>query len=231
MKIRCLVIDDEPYAVNLLAEYIGQLPGLSLEQKCYNALEALEFLRSNTADLVFLDINMPQLTGMQLVNLLPPGQRFIFTTAYAEYAAESYEKNAVDYLVKPITFDRFFKAINKAQALFHPASVNTVSDQVIFLKTGRSIVQLRYADILFIEGMKDYVVFNTSQAKHIVYKRMKDLEETLPAIFSRVHNSFIINRDHMQRIEENHVYIESHRIPVSEKYRNEFLRLLNNRLI
>jgi two-component system, LytTR family, response regulator len=231
MKIRCLVIDDEPYAVNLLSEYIGQLPNLSLEKKCYNALEALEFLRSHKADLIFLDINMPQLTGMELVNLFTPGQRFIFTTAYAEYAAESYEKNAVDYLVKPITFDRFFKAINKAQALIQQPMAHAPVDQVIFLKTGRSIVQLRYPDILFIEAMKDYVVFHTAQARHMAYKRMKDLEETLPPSFSRVHNSFIINRDHMQRVEENHVFIDTHRIPVSEKYREAFLQLLNNRLL
>jgi two-component system LytT family response regulator len=235
MKINCLVIDDEPYAVNLLEEYISQVPYLHLLHKCYNALEALDYLKKARPDLIFLDINMPHLSGMQLATLLPPDQPFIFTTAYSEFAVDSYEKNAIDYLLKPITFERFLMAINKVSKLSTtaPGGKATASPitQKLFLKTGKAIVQLEYEDVLLIEGLKDYVVFHTKEGKHVVYKRMKDLEETLPANFSRVHLSYIINRDHIRRIEDNHVHIGTERIPVSEKYREGFLSSINKGLL
>jgi two-component system, LytTR family, response regulator len=231
MKIRCLIVDDEPYAVNLLAEYISQVSSLVLVKKCYNALEALEFLKDNKADLIFLDINMPQLSGMQLTSLLPGGQLFIFTTAYSEFAVESYEKNAVDYLLKPITFDRFLKAVNKAIPMIQAPAADPAFSNKLFLKTGRTIIQLNYHDVWFVEGLKDYVLFHTAQGKHIVYKRMKELEESLPSQFSRVHNSYIINQDHLQKIEDNHICIEGNRIPVSEKYRESFFKKVNHKLL
>lgn len=223
MKINCLVIDDEPFAVNLLEEYIGQVPYLHLQHKCYNALEALSYLKTARPDLIFLDINMPHLSGMQLVSLLPPDQPFIFTTAYSEFAVDSYEKNAVDYLLKPITFERFLLAINKAVKLKASTPGAGTGEQKLFLKTGKAIVQLEYDDVLLVEGLKDYVVFHTREGKHVVYKRMKDLEESLPAQFSRVHLSYIINRHHIRRIEDNHVHIGAERVPISEKYRESFL--------
>ncbi|MBO9632596.1 MAG: response regulator transcription factor [Chitinophagaceae bacterium] len=235
MKIQCMVIDDEPYAVNLLEEYILQVPYLQLQFKCYHALEALEILKSSKPDLIFLDINMPHLSGMQLASLLPPKQLFIFTTAYSEFAAESYEKNALDYLVKPITFDRFLKAVMKASSQLavstEPSQPTTIAPQKLFLKTGRAIVQLEYQDVYIIEGLKDYVVFHTSSGKHIVYKRMKELEETLPSNFSRIHLSWIINRDHIKKIEDNHIFINQERIPVGEKYREQFLGRINKDLL
>lgn len=228
-----MIIDDEPLAVNLLTEYIGQMPSLSLEHKCYNALEALEFLKTNKTDLIFLDINMPHLSGMQLVSLFAPGQLFIFTTAYAEFAVESYEKNAVDYLLKPITFDRFLRSVNKAISLIQssPAAITEAQGQKLFLKTGKTLVQLEYRDVWWIEGLKDYVIFHTAKGKHIVYKRMKELEENLPAQFSRVHNSYIINRDHLVKIEDNQVCIGEQRIPVSEKYKEPFFAKVNHHLL
>lgn len=234
MKIQCMLIDDEPYAVNLLEEYILQVPYLQLQHKCYHALEALEILKSGSPDLIFLDINMPHLSGMQLASLLPPKQLFIFTTAYSEFAAESYEKNALDYLVKPITFDRFLKSVMKASSLLSlPAEPvqPAIAPQKLFLKTGRAIVQLEYQEVFLIEGLKDYVVFHTSSGKHIVYKRMKELEETLPANFSRIHLSYIVNRDHIRRIEDNHIFINQERIPVGEKYREQFLGRINKDLL
>jgi two-component system, LytTR family, response regulator len=235
MKIQCMLIDDEPYAVNLLEEYILQVPYLQLQHKCYHALEALEILKGSRPDLIFLDINMPHLSGMQLASLLPPKQLFIFTTAYSEFAAESYEKNALDYLVKPITFDRFLKAVMKASGqlsvMADPAQPGAIAPQKLFLKTGRAIVQLEYQDVFIIEGLKDYVVFHTSSGKHIVYKRMKELEETLPSNFSRIHLSYIVNRDHIKRIEDNHIFINQERIPVGEKYREQFLGKINKDLL
>ncbi|WP_315821854.1 LytTR family DNA-binding domain-containing protein [Paraflavitalea speifideaquila] len=235
MTINCLVIDDEPYAVNLLEEYIHQVPYLQLMHKCYNALEALNYLKQGRPDLIFLDINMPHLSGMQVATLLPADQPFIFTTAYAEFAVDSYEKNAIDYLLKPITFERFLRAVNKVAKLSTaPATLSsgtTAGTQKLFLKTGKAIVQVDYDDVLLIEGLKDYVVFHTKEGKHVVYKRMKDLEETLPANFSRVHLSYIINRHHIRRIEDNHVFIGAERIPVSEKYREVFLSRINKGLL
>lgn len=233
MMINCLVIDDEPFAVNLLEEYISQVPYLHLQHKCYNALEALSYLKTARPDLIFLDINMPHLSGMQLVSLLPPDQPFIFTTAYSEFAVDSYEKSAVDYLLKPITFERFLLAVNKVVKLKAGASSNgdAAGGQKLFLKTGKAIVQLEYDDVLLVEGLKDYVVFHTNETKHVVYKRMKDLEETLPAQFSRVHLSYIINRHHIRRIEDNHVHIGAERIPISEKYRESFLSRISKGLL
>lgn len=234
MMINCLVIDDEPYAVNLLEEYISQVPYLHLQHKCYNALEALNYLKQARPDLIFLDINMPHLSGMQLATLLPADQPFIFTTAYSEFAVDSYEKNAIDYLLKPITFERFLMAVNKVTKLSTTPAGQPIAvpgTQKLFLKTGKAIVQLEYDDVLMVEGLKDYVVFHTKEGKHVVYKRMKDLEETLPSNFSRVHLSYIINRDHIRRIEDNHVHIGTERIPVSEKYREVFLSRINKGLL
>jgi len=233
MKIGCLVVDDEPYAVNLLAEYISHVPFLYLQHTCYNALQALDYLKSNTTDLILLDINMPHLSGMQLATLLPPGQQVIFITAYADYAVESYEKNAVDYLLKPVTFERFLKSVNKVK-LSRGTAVNdaaTITNDKLFLKTGKTFVQLGYDEVYVIEGLKDYVMFYTEGGNHIAYKRMKELEETLPKQFARVHNSYIINCNYIQKVEDNHVYIRDKRIPTSEKYREQFLQLINSRLI
>lgn len=231
MSISCMIVDDEPMAVNLLAEYIGRVPWLTLDHKCYNALECLDYLKTHKVDLVFLDINMPHLSGMQLTALLPPGQHFIFTTAYSEFAVESYEKNAVDYLLKPITLDRFLNAVQKARQLMEAGPGLKTTGTQLFLKTGKAIVSLRYEDIRYIEGLKDYMVFHTPQGKHIVYKRMKQLEETLPPQFSRVHNSYIINRDHIQKIEDNQVWVSDQVVPISDKYRELFFSKVNHHLL
>jgi two-component system, LytTR family, response regulator len=234
MSIRCLIVDDEPLAVNLLEQYISQVPFLSLSGKCYNAMEALSFLHRSEVDLVFLDINMPKLSGLEIAGSLS-SQLIIFTTAYSQHAVESYEKDAVDYLLKPITFDRFVRAVNKACNLLKKNSVETpapqIPERVFYIKSGKSIVKINLDDVLFIEGLKDYVSFHTADNKHIVYKRMKELEDVLPTNFSRVHNSFIVNRDHIERIEQNQVFIREQAIPVSEKYRDAFFQKVNFRML
>lgn len=234
MSIRCLIVDDEPLAVNLLEQYIAQVPFLSLSGKCYNAMEALTFLHKNEVDLVFLDINMPKLSGLEIAGSLS-SQLIIFTTAYSQHAVESYEKDAVDYLLKPITFDRFVRAVNKACNLLKKnaaePSASQQPERVFYIKSGKSIVKINLDDVLFIEGLKDYVSFYTADSKHVVYKRMKELEDVLPANFSRVHNSFIVNRDHIERIEQNQVFIKEHEIPVSEKYKEAFFQQVNFRML
>lgn len=233
MSIRCLIVDDEPLAVNLLEQYVSQVPFLTLSGKCYNAMEALSFLHAHEVDIVFLDINMPKLSGLEIAGSLS-AQLVIFTTAYSQHAVESYEKDAVDYLLKPITFDRFVRAVNKACNLLRKSPSDAPTQQaepVFYIKSGKSIVKINLDEVLFIEGLKDYVCFQCESAKHVVYKRMKELEDILPANFSRVHNSFIVNRDHIQRIEQNQVFIKEHEIPVSEKYKETFLQKVNFRML
>lgn len=240
MKIRCLVVDDEPLAVSLLSDYIAQVPFLELVHTCYHAMEALTFLHQNSVDLIFLDINMPHLSGMELSNLLGRKQKIIFTTAYSHYAVESYEKNAIDYLLKPITFERFVKAASKAwdslpnlptaeKVEENPSQLQTPPS--IFLKTGKSVVKVALDNIDYIEGLKDYVLFVVGAEKHIVYKRMKDLESGLPPHFLRIHNSYIVNINNIEKIENNHVFIREIKISISEKYRDSFTKKIQEKLL
>jgi two-component system, LytTR family, response regulator len=232
--ITCLIVDDEPLAVQLLEDYIQQTDNLSLVQSCHNGMDALQLLKKQKADLVFLDINMPKLTGMELASLLPADQKIIFTTAYSEYAVQSYEKNAIDYLLKPISFERFMKAILKVENSMFLKMAN-VSDEVneafVFFKSGKAIQKISLEKILFIEGLKDYVTIQTIDETLVVYKRMKDLEESLPHNFMRVHNSYIINKNQIFKFEDNQVWIGQKQIPVSEKYRELFLNNLKNQLL
>jgi two-component system, LytTR family, response regulator len=225
--MQCLIIDDEPLAVALIEEYIAQTENVHLKQKCYNAMEALLFLKTNSVDIIFMDINMPKISGIELSNVLPTSQKIIFTTAYSEYAVESYAINAVDYLLKPITYERFLQALVKAQKILDikqaSATMAEKDYDYVFLKVGKAIVKKAYADILYIEALKDYVSFTTATEKLVAYKRMKDSEETLPLNFLRIHNSFIINYNHIHKIEDNHVFIDKNRLPISEKYKDFFL--------
>ncbi|MDJ1504506.1 LytTR family DNA-binding domain-containing protein [Xanthocytophaga agilis] len=237
MKIKCLVIDDEPLAVQLLCDYIEQVPFLTLEKTCYNAMEALDFMQLHKVDLIFLDINMPHITGMAFAGLLDKQQKVIFTTAYTDYALESYEKNAVDYLLKPITFERFMKAVTKVVALSKDpspvaSSIERETDtESVFVKTGKSVVKVELKKVLYIEGLKDYVIFYLDQEKHIVYKRMKELEDILPEYFHRIHNSYIVNVHTIHKIEDNHIYIHDIRLPISEKYRVTFMQIIQQKLL
>ena len=237
MMITCLIIDDEPLAVQLLEDYVAQTEGLQLSHKCYNAMEALAFLKHNEVDIIFLDINMPKLTGMELSSILPETQKIIFTTAYSEYAVESYEKNTVDYLLKPITYERFAIAIKKIEKLLGAEKsiiTNTITatdNDFIFIKVGKAIVKTAFTDIRFIEALKDYVSFNTTKEKLVAYKRMKDLEESLPPNFVRIHNSYIINCHHIYKVEDNHVHICDSRLPISEKYRDVFLGKISKQML
>jgi two-component system, LytTR family, response regulator len=227
MSISCIIVDDEPYAGNLLEEYILQVPYLRLEKKCLTAMEALDFLQGQVVDLVFLDINLPQLSGMQLAHILPRNQKVIFTTAYTSYAVESYAINAIDYLLKPITFERFLKSIEKIHGVIkRPAEQGN-----FFIKSGKAMIKVSASDIYYIEGLKDYVIFRLEKEKHIVYKKMKELEAILEENFMRIHHSFIVNTNHIKKIEDNQVHILDQRISISEKYRESFIGFIKNKLM
>jgi DNA-binding LytR/AlgR family response regulator len=235
--ITCLIVDDEPNAVQLLEDHIRKVPFLELKAKCYDAFEVLEFLKSDKVQLIFMDINMPQLTGMDLAALLPKDQHIIFSTAYANYALEGYEYNAVDYLLKPVTFKRFMQAVTKAQALFAQPRTETMVKEMpagadyIFVKSGKQLIKVAYDKLLYLEALKEYVNMVMIDSKMMIYKRMKELEEQLPPNFIRIHNSYIVNIDHIQHIADNQVVIGKVKLPVSASYRDAFLQLVNKRLL
>lgn len=236
MKIHCIVVEDEPKALGLLQEYIAKVDALILKESFHNPLDALNYCNSNEVDLVFLDINLPGISGLELSTLLPERTKIIFTTAYSEFAIQSYETNAVDYLLKPITFSRFLKAVNKASLLQEDRKKAgedrpDTSSETFFVKSGKKIVHLRWAEICYVEGMKEYILIVTSSSKTIVYKRMKEFEEIHPKNFLRIHNSFIINMDFIQKVEDNHVFMLGRALSVGKKYKNELLELLSKKFL
>lgn len=236
MNLRCIIIDDEPNAVNLLEMLITQSTEWEVAGKCYNAIEALACLKQKTVDFVFLDINMPQLSGMELAGLLPPQTQIVFTTAYSEFAAESYTYPTIDYLLKPITLKRFLAAARKIETHFsrnrEPEQTYTETDPgraYFFVKSGRTISKVLLDDILFFEGEKEYVRLVTIHEQMLVYRRLKDIETQLGAPFVRVHNSYIINTRQLVKVSDNQVYIGDKQIPVSEKFRDGFMEIINRR--
>ena len=246
MNPRCLIVDDEPNAVNLLALFIQQNTGWEITGKCYDAREALAFLKTHPIDLVFLDINMPHLTGMEMAALLPPSTGIVFTTAYSEYAADSYGFHTIDYLLKPITLKRFYAAMQKIESwLARPENENTAAthptalaptagghpeDEYFFIKSGRMLHKVLLKDILYFEGEKEYARLVTPVQKLLIYRRLKDIEEQLSASFARVHNSYIVNIARLDSIRDNHVFIGSKQIPISEKFREAFMNRIKERV-
>jgi DNA-binding LytR/AlgR family response regulator len=236
--ITCLIVDDEPNAVQLLEDHIRKVPFLQLKQKCYDAFEVLEFLKADTVQLIFMDINMPELSGMELAAMLPKEQPIIFTTAYSAHALEGYEYNAVDYLLKPITFKRFMQAVAKAQLLIAAAKQEApVTKEApakagyIFVKSGKQISKVEYDKVLYLESLREYVNIVTVDSKMMIYKRMKELEEQLPDNFVRIHNSYMVNIDHIEHIADNQVEVGKTKLPVSASYRDAFLQLVNKKLL
>src|SRR6202012_1293394 len=188
MSLTCIIIDDEPDAVNLVELLIKQSTTWVLKAKCYNALEALAFLKMNQVDFIFLDINMPKLTGMELATLLPPHTKIVFTTAYSEYAFESYSFQTIDYMLKPITLKRFLASVEKIEQHFiKPGADQPViteqGQEFFFVKSGKVFRKILLKDIQYFEGEKDYVRLVTAQDQMLIYRRLKDMEEQLKSPF------------------------------------------------
>ncbi|MBS1665133.1 MAG: response regulator transcription factor [Bacteroidetes bacterium] len=239
MNLSCIIVDDEPNAVALLEMFIRENTSWQLLAKCYDAREALTFLKTSAVDLIFLDINMPHLTGIEMAALLPPTTRIVFTTAYSEYAAESYSFQTIDYLLKPITLRRFFTALQKIEDHFSrpgnpgPAPAGepaVVSEDYFFIKSGRSLYKVLLKDILYIEGEKEYARVVTPDSKLLVYRRLKDIEEQLSPSFARIHNSYIVNLARLDAIKDNQVFIGSNQFPISEKFREAFMNRIKQRV-
>lgn len=241
-KINCLAIDDEPYALEILKDYISKIPFLNLAGTFDNGLKALLYLKENKVDLIFLDIQMPELTGIQLLKVLQNKPQIILTTAYDKYALESYELNVTDYLLKPIPFERFYVAAEKAYARVTPPlpgpsltappaiSVETPQEEFFFVKTENRIQKVDYNDILYIEGMKDYLRIVLAKEKIMTLMSFKKLMELLPPNdFVRVHKSFVIPLKKAESIERNNIKIRDKFIPIGESYRNAFFEILQNK--
>lgn len=225
---RCLVVEDEPLAQNVLKKYIGEHPLLELAAVCSDAVEAQQWLAKQQAAIVFLDINLPRLSGISFLKSLSRPPLVIFTTAYPEFAAEGFELDAVDYLVKPFSFERFLKAVNKAlEKLERAAPGNALSATSIFVKADKKVYKVNLADILYIEALDDYVKVVTTQGHYLVHDTLKSLQEELPAEqFMRVHKSYIIASNKIIFIEGNYVKIGEKDIPIGASYREAvFARL------
>src|SRR5882762_8597927 len=234
MNLRCMIVDDEPNAVNLLEVLIGQSTPWQLMTKCYNALEAIAYLKDNTVDLIFLDINMPLLTGMELAGLLSGETAIVFTTAHFEHAAESYSFNTIDYLLKPITLKRFLAATKKIEAYFQPRMSVTDKEvekgnEYFFVNSGTELRKILLNEILFFESRKEYVRIVTQTFEVLTYRRLKDIEAQVSLPFSRVHNSYIVNIRQINKIQDNHIHIGEMLIPIGEKFRDELMEMIRKK--
>lgn len=235
MKIRCLVVDDERLALEVIEAYIEKVPFLQLEKLCSTPIEALDFLSRNTVDVIFLDIEMPGLTGLQFVQTLKNPPAVILTTAYPQFAVDAFELNATDYLLKPIPFQRFLAAVQKIRtqvserSTANPAPEHRpkASEGHMFIKSGSKTVRIDFSDILCIEGKKDHVLITTNQHQITTLLSLAALLEKLPkGQFQRVHRSFIVAIPKITAIERGRIFIEKMEIPIGEFYRDE----LNERI-
>ncbi|MBC7849969.1 MAG: response regulator transcription factor [Chitinophagaceae bacterium] len=228
--LQCIAIDDEPLALELLEDNISKVPYLKLVASCNNPIEAMKILADNKIDLIFLDIQMPGLTGLQFIRSLAKKPMFILITAYEKYALDGFNLDVVDYLVKPVALDRFIQACGKALELFdlkNPQSNNSLPSPIqeyIFVNVDYSLLKVVLADILYIEGLKDYIKIHlkSSPNKPIIPRMgMKAIEDEIPATqFVRVHKSYIVSRDHVTAVRKNSVFIGPLEIPVSDNYRD-----------
>jgi two-component system LytT family response regulator len=243
--IRCLIVDDEPLALQILEDYLSKIPFLQLVKATTNPIEALTLVQTGNVDLVFLDVQMPELTGIQFLRISNGKAKVILTTAYPQYALEGYELDVIDYLLKPIAFDRFFKSVQKAQGVLQPQMVSTkptpadpihpqqdfLSD-FIFVKTEHKIQKVYLNDILFIEGLKDYISIFTPVERIITLQNMKKMEDALPPKhFIRVHKSYIVSINKIDSIERSRICIRDKIIPVGDTYREEFFKIIDGKNI
>ncbi|WP_276482829.1 LytR/AlgR family response regulator transcription factor [Paraflavitalea pollutisoli] len=238
MTLQCLIIDDEPMARTGLKEYIQDVAFLQLAGEFDNPMKAIDVLQQLTIDLLFLDIQMPRMTGLEFLKTLSHPPLVIFTTAYPNYAVEGFELNAVDYLLKPFSFERFWKAVTRAKALREQAAAGSATpanadDDYFFIKSDSKLIKIRYDEILFVEALQNYVAVYTTDKKYITYLTFRSVEEYLPAgRFVRTHKSYIVAAGKVESIEGNDIRIGQHHIPISRTERDAVLQqLLQNRLL
>ena len=239
--IKCAIVDDEPLAVELLASYVNKIPFLQLCGKYNNATDALHGIGEEPIDLLFLDIQMPELNGLELSKMIPENTRIVFTTAFNQYAVDGFRVNALDYLLKPISYADFLEASNKALQWFQlieqteqPATPSSVEEEPrsIFVKSEYKLLQINLDDIRYIEGLKDYVKIYTEQSPHPILSlmNMKAIEQMLPSSrFIRVHRSFIVQKSKIREIERNRIVFGDVYIPIGDSYKQAFQDFINAR--
>ena len=231
MKLRCAIVDDEPLALSLLESYVNKTPFLELAGKYSSAVQAMKELPGNQIDLLFLDIQMPELNGLEFSKMVAPRTRIVFTTAFGQYAIDGYRVNALDYLLKPISYVDFLQAANKALQWFELVQKPEEVDS-IFVKSDYKLVQVELKKILYIEGLKDYIKMYTEDAPKPILSlmSMKSMEELLPpARFMRVHRSFIVQKDKIRIIDRGRIVFDKTYIPVSDSYKQTFQTFLDER--
>jgi DNA-binding LytR/AlgR family response regulator len=237
MELKCIIIDDEPPAQRVIEKYIADIPGLKLEAKCSNAIDAMEILHSKSIDIMFLDINMPKMSGLSFLQTLKNPPMTVITTAYREYALESFELDVIDYLKKPIPFERFVKAVNKAiERRAQPASYvlnekgrQQLDESFIFVKDDKVTYRIDLKDIFYIEAIGDYAKIFTTKKVFVTCQTMKKIETFLPVNhFPRVHKSFIISVSKINSIDGNILNVNNTQIPIGQTYRKTFFELIDS---
>lgn len=230
--IKTLIVDDEPLALDIIESYIEKIPDLELVARCDNAIDANEILQKEHIDLLILDIQMPQMTGIELVKSLRVAPKVIFTTAYSEYAVEGFELDAVDYLLKPVAFDRFMKAVNKVKDDTDKSTVAS-DDDFFFVKADKKLMKIHFNEILYIEGLKDYVIIKKEVGRVIALQTMKSLEAKLPSnIFMRVHRSYIVNIAKIKAVVGNSLELiengKTKDIPIGKNYKEDLITIIES---
>ena len=242
MKLTCWIIDDEPLAIELLESYVAKTPFLKLTGSYSSAIEAMQDAATKSVDIIFLDIQMPEITGMEFARFVKEETRIIFTTAFSEYALEGYRVDALDYLLKPISYNKFLEATKKAVKWFEmkesaqnggTASSSEQEAEQMFVKADHKLIRILFKDILYVEGWKDYVKIHLKDKSHPILSlmNMKGLEEELPSSkFIRIHRSFIIQKNKIESISKSRVTIAGKELPIGESYKQEFNRAINGPL-
>lgn len=237
MKINCIIIDDEPFARKGLAEYVSEIEFLELKGEGENAMTATNLLNKENIDLVFLDIQMPKLTGIEFLKTLSNPPMIIFTTAYSEYALQGYELDIIDYLVKPISFERFLKACNKAKDFYNLKQAGSKAflktEEYFFIRCEDRFEKIRFDDLLYIEALANYVIFHTKDERFISYLTLKAVEDYLPAdTFLKVHKSFIVSIPKIESLDGNDILIQGKSIPISRALKEEVTKkVVSSRLL
>ncbi len=234
MILKCLAVDDEPLALDIIEDYVSKIEFLELSAKCTSALDAIQIVKNQEIDLMFLDIQMPDLSGFEFLETLRTKPLVIFTSAYDDYAAQSYNYNAIDYLIKPFSFSRFLKAIDKAHDYISYKSFNAKKDKseqaldYIFINSEGNIVKVFLDDIYYMKGMSDFIELFTKQKKYVIRDNLKDVEKALSSSnFMRVHKSYIVSIPKIDSIESGNIIIGNDIIPIGRSYKNILLNIIN----
>jgi DNA-binding LytR/AlgR family response regulator len=229
MNITALIIEDEPLAVDVIQAHCQRTPGLEVLKVCNDGFQALDAIQELKPQLIFLDINMPGLTGLELLSSLSNPPEVIFTTAYPEFAVQGYDFNICDYLLKPIPYDRFLKAVNKAKEHLKTKQTDGKSDDFIFVKSDKKYFKVKFNDIFYIEGLKDYVIIKTPTSRIVSLQTMKYLEERLPKhLFIRIHRSYIVNIEKIISLDNYELQIDTTSLPIGKNYKDELIQNIEN---